>query len=288
MKTVGIMANPLKEGIGEAIERVRAWAVERGLELIVDDRNRGEAPASVDCVPSADVVARADLIFAFGGDGAILFAAREVAVAGRETPIFGVNMGSLGFLTQVAGDELAAVLGYLDPEELPVSGRMMLEAGVAGQDGTAVALNDVVISKDAESRMLSFEARVDGQLVTRYAADGLILSTPTGSTAYSLSAGGPVLAPNVEAIILTPICPHTLSMRPLIVPPTVEIEVEMLSSDDQTIVTTDGQRSFGIGEGDVVHVRTARTRAKLVEMAEHSYYEILRRKMRWAGRVRER
>ncbi len=288
MKTVGIMANPLKEGIGEAIERVRVWAAERGLDVIVDDRNRSEAPASVDCVPSADVVARSDLIFAFGGDGAILFAAREVAIAGRETPIFGVNMGSLGFLTQVAGDELGGVLGCLDPGELPVSGRMMLETGVAGQDGVAVALNDVVITKDAESRMLSFEARVDGQLVTRYAADGLILSTPTGSTAHSLSAGGPVLAPNVEAIILTPICPHTLSMRPLIVPPTVEIEVEMLSSDDQTIVTTDGQRSFGIGEGDVVHVRTARTRAQLVEMAEHSYYEILRRKMRWAGRVRER
>ncbi len=288
MKTVGIMANPLKEGIGEAIERVRVWAAERGLDVIVDDRNRSEAPASVDCVPSADVVARSDLIFAFGGDGAILFAAREVAMAGRETPIFGVNMGSLGFLTQVAGDELGGVLGCLDPGERPVSGRMMLETGVAGQDGVAVALNDVVITKDAESRMLSFEARVDGQLVTRYAADGLILSTPTGSTAHSLSAGGPVLAPNVEAIILTPICPHTLSMRPLIVPPTVEIEVEMLSSDDQTIVTTDGQRSFGIGEGDVVHVRMARTRAQLVEMAEHSYYEILRRKMRWAGRVRER
>ena len=160
-------------------------------------------------------------------------------------------------------------------------------ASIDGKTPTAVFSLEMG-KEQLVQRMLCCEARVDGQLVTRYAADGLILSTPTGSTAHSLSAGGPVLAPNVEAIILTPICPHTLSVRPLIVPPTVEIEVEMLLSDDQTIVTTDGQRSFGIGEGDVVHVRTARTRAKLVEMAEHSYYEILRRKMRGAGRVRER
>jgi NAD+ kinase len=288
MKSVGILANPLKEGIGGAIELVADWCESQALELIVDDRNRDAAPSSVRCVPSSEVVARADLIFAFGGDGALLFAAREVAAGGRETPIFGVNMGSLGFLTQIAGDELGTVLAALDPAELPVSDRMMLSVGLSGRDGTDVALNDVVITKAAESRMLSFEARVDGELVTRYAADGLILATPTGSTAHALSAGGPVVAPNVEAIILAPICPHTLSLRPLVVPPTVEIEIQMLSSDDATIVTADGHKVFGIGQEDVVVVRTADTRARLVEIAEHSYYEILRRKMRWAGRVRER
>ncbi len=288
MKSVGILANPLKEGIGGAIELVAEWCEGQGLELIVDDRNRDAAPSSVATLPSSEVVARADLIFAFGGDGALLFAAREVAIGGRETPIFGVNMGSLGFLTQIAGDELGAVLEALDPGELPVSERMMLSVGVFGRDRSDVALNDVVITKAAESRMLSFEARVDGELVTRYAADGLILATPTGSTAHALSAGGPVVAPNVEAIILAPICPHTLSLRPLVVPPTAAIEVQMLSSDDATIVTADGHKVFGIGEGDVVVVRTAATRARLVEIAEHSYYEILRRKMRWAGRVRER
>jgi NAD+ kinase len=136
--------------------------------------------------------------------------------------------------------------------------------------------------------MLSFAARVDGELVTRYGADGLILSTPTGSTAYSLSAGGPVVMPSVEAVIATPICPHTLSMRSLVVPPSAEIEIEMLSCDEQTIVATDGHRAFALTTGDVVRVSMAETRARLVEMEEHSYYEILRTKMRWAGRVRER
>jgi NAD+ kinase len=146
----------------------------------------------------------------------------------------------------------------------------------------------VVISKGADSRMLSFEARVDGELVTRYAADGLILATPSGSTAYSVSAGGPVVMPEVEAIVMTPICPHTLSMRSCVIPPSAVVEVEMLSCDGQTVVSTDGDRAFALSTGEVVEVRTAATRAMLVDVGRHSYYEILRKKMHWAGRVRER
>ncbi len=288
MKTVGIVANPLKEGIAEAIEKVIAWSAGHGLEVLAEDRLSAIAPDSTAVAPTREVAARADLILAFGGDGTLLYAAREVASAGGEVPIFGVNLGSLGFLTQIAGEELEEVLGRMDPSNLPVSERMMLSVTVAGRGEPALALNDVVVTKGAESRMLSFEARVDGEVVTRYAADGLILSTPTGSTAYSVSAGGPIVAPNVEAVIATPICPHTLSMRALVVPPTAVIEVEMLSCDERTIVTTDGNRAFDIATGDVVTVRRAEARARLVEMAEHSYYEILRKKMRWAGRVRER
>jgi NAD+ kinase len=288
MKTIGVMAKPSKEGLRKAIDLVQRWGSRRGLSLIADENCAGVVPAGVRCLPTDELVTSADLIVAMGGDGTLLFAARRVAALGRKTPILGVNLGSLGFLTQFAGDELTGVLETLDPTELPVSERMMLSVAIAGREGSAHALNDVVITKGAESRMLSFEARVDGELMTRYAADGLVLSTPTGSTAHALSAGGPIVMPSVEAIIATPICPHTLSIRPCVVPPTAVIEVEMLSCDAATIVTTDGVRAFDVAPGDTVVVARADARARLVEVARHSYYEILRRKMRWAGRVRER
>lgn len=288
MKTVGIVAEPTKEGVRAAIEHVRDWCERHGLNLRVDEPTGEVAPEGVEAVAGSALVSSSDLIFALGGDGTLLFAARRVAELGVDTRIIGVNLGSLGFLTQIGGDELENVLEGLDPRELPVSERMMLSVELAGHDGAKLALNDVVITKGAESRMMSFEARVDGEVVTRYAADGLILATPTGSTAHALSAGGPVVMPNVEAIIATPICPHTLSMRPYVVPPSAVIEVEMVTCDERTIVTTDGVRAFDIRQGDTAVVRTAGARAKLVDVSKHSYYEILRRKMRWAGRVRER
>jgi NAD+ kinase len=288
MKTVGIVAKPTKEGVREAVEQVRGWCDRHGLTLRVDAPTSEVAPPGIEAVAVDALVASSDLIFALGGDGTLLFAARRIAELKVDTRIIGVNLGSLGFLTQIGGDELERVLDGLDPMTLPVSERMMLSVGLAGRSEVRLALNDVVITKGAESRMLSFEARVDGEVVTRYAADGLILATPTGSTAHALSAGGPVVMPNVEAIIATPICPHTLSMRPYVVPPSAVIEVEMITCDDMTIVTTDGVRAFDVRQGDTAVVRTAAARAKLVDVSKHSYYEILRRKMRWAGRVRER
>ena len=288
MKTVGIVANPVKDGVREAIDAVRGWCDEHGLDALAEDGLQEHASGSVPCVPSSELVERAELVFACGGDGTLLRAVRLVATAGRETPVIGVNLGSLGFLTQIAEEDLGDVLSDLSPDELPSSARMMLEVSVRGKPGSQLALNDVVISKGGDSRMMSFEARADGEVVTRYAADGLILATPSGSTAYSVSAGGPVVSPRVEAIILTPICPHTLSMRSCVIPPSTAVEVEMLSCDDVTVVSTDGDRAFGLTEGDVVEVRTADKRAVLVDVSRYSYYEILGKKMHWAGRVRER
>jgi len=290
MKTVGIVANPTKNEVGKAIESVRAWCGRHGLEVVAEDVLTEHAPGDVPCVSTGELVERAELVFACGGDGTLLRAVSLVATVGRETPIIGVNLGSLGFLTQIAEEELDGVLEGLDPAELPVSMRMMLKVAVRGRssDVPGLALNDVVISKGADSRMMSFEARVDGELVTRYAADGLILATPSGSTAYSVSAGGPVVMPRVEAIVMTPICPHTLSMRSCVIPPSASVEVEMLSCDDRTVISTDGNHAFGLGEGDVIEVRRSEARAALVDVSGHSYYEILRKKMHWAGRVRER
>ena len=287
MKRVGIVANPQKEGIGDAARLVAAWAASHGLGVVMDDLAATAAPEGTATAGREAISADSDLVVAFGGDGTMLAAVRGVVAAGRRTPVLGVNLGSLGFLTQVPADELADALQCLTPGDLPVSERMMLEVSKKGEEAR-VALNDVVILKSADSRMLSFEARADGELVTRYAADGIILSTPTGSTAYSVSAGGPVVVPGVEAIVATPICPHTLSIRACVVPPDSEIEIEMLSCETGTMVTADGERAFLIDEGDVVSVRRAARRALLVDVGERSYYEILRLKMRWTGRVRER
>jgi NAD+ kinase len=287
MKSVGIFANPSKKGVEGAVEAVGSWCDRHGLSVRVDEV-AGDRAGAVGLAPPDELAAESDLAFAFGGDGTLLHAVRLIASAGREIPVIGVNLGSLGFLTQIPGEELNTVLGKLDPENMPVSARMMLSVTISGTDENRLALNDVVVSKGADSRMMSFEARVDGELVTRYAADGLILATPSGSTAYSVSAGGPVVMPEVEAIVMTPICPHTLSMRSCVIPPTATVEVEMLSCDEKTVASTDGDLAFGLAVGQIVEVRRAATRAMLVDVAEHSYYEILRKKMHWAGRVRER
>ncbi|MBN2564286.1 MAG: NAD(+)/NADH kinase [Candidatus Eisenbacteria bacterium] len=288
MKTVGIFANPTKDGVAEAVRAVSDWCRRHSLSVRVDEAIEEHVGASVPSAPPAELAATADLAFACGGDGTLLHAVRLIGSAGRETPVIGVNLGSLGFLTQIAEEELENVLRRLDPEHLPVSVRMMLSVSCGACRDSQLALNDVVISKGADSRMMSFEARIDGELVTRYAADGLILATPSGSTAYSVSAGGPVVMPEVEAIIMTPICPHTLSMRSCVIPPSAMVEVEMLSCDEKTVISTDGDRAFGLNVGETAEVRTAEKRAVLVDVGRHSYYEILRKKMHWAGRVRER
>jgi NAD+ kinase len=288
MKTVGIVANPAKERLEDVLGLISEWAVRFGLEVVVDERCATGAGEGVKLAGSPELEEQADIIFALGGDGTLLYAARIVAELGKGTPIIGVNMGSLGFLTQIPREELPEILAKLDPSALPVTERMMLSAEVSGEGRTCLALNDIVIAKGADSKMLSFEARVGGEVVTRYAADGLVLATPTGSTAYAVSAGGPIVTPSVEAIVLTPICPHTLSIRPLVVDPRSVLEIEMLESDDCTVVTADGNKAFSISQGMTVTVRRAEARTQLVDVAGYTYFEILTRKMRWAGRVRER
>ncbi|MBM3307077.1 MAG: NAD(+)/NADH kinase [Candidatus Eisenbacteria bacterium] len=289
MKTVGIIGNPRKGGLGAAMDAVLDWCGAQGLTALVQEdlvaalRGRAAEGAPVD-----RVAAESDLVFALGGDGTLLAAVRAIARTGREVPVFGVNLGSLGFLTQVGADELPAVLADARAGALVARPRMMLAGAVERTGGSAVALNDFVVRNGAASRMLSFEARVDGDLITRFAADGIILSTPTGSTAYALSAGGPVVMPGVEAIVVTPICPHSLSIRACVLPPTASVEVRMLSSDGEAVVSVDGDRLCGMETGDAIVVRRAERSARLIEIGRHSYYEILGRKLRWSGRVVER
>jgi NAD+ kinase len=236
-------------------------------------------------VQKSQLAAQADVLIVLGGDGTILSAARLAAERG--IPILGVNMGGLGFLTEVQLDDLYGALDRLFANDFVIDERLMLHA-LIHRHGEIVAsgtvLNDVVISKGTLARMIELKIAIQGQFITNLRADGLIVSTPTGSTAYSLSAGGPIVNPSVQALILTPISPHTLTHRPLIVPADVEIEVILTSRDDGAMATLDGQVGVAIVQGDTTLVRVSDRRTKLVRFPESHYYDVLREKLKWGDR----
>jgi NAD+ kinase len=219
-----------------------------------------------------------------GGDGTLLSMARLVGDLG--VPILGVNLGGLGFLTALTVDELFPALeAYLD-DGLVIEERMMLAASVSRQGerlSEYAALNDMVITKSAMSRIIRLEVAVDGQLATGYRADGLIISTPTGSTAYSLSAGGPIVFPTMDAVVLTPICSHTLTNRPIVLPGSQRIEVTLLTDQD-VMLTADGQVGFALKPLDTVEVRRAAARIRLLRFPQKHFFSVLRTKLKWGER----
>jgi NAD+ kinase len=231
----------------------------------------------------ATLAREVDLLLVFGGDGTLLRVAREIA--GSRTPILGINIGSLGFLTAVPSADLARALKHVWNGKFNFESRVLLEATGQGegQPIDQTALNDVVISRGVASRLIELDVRVDGEPLTRYRCDGLIVSSPTGSTAYSLAAGGAVIFPTAEVIALTPICPHTLSNRALILPLGSTIEVEVLSPRPTTILSADGQVVSELAEGDHLKIRRARRTVRLMHLAGSSFCETLRRKLHWRG-----
>jgi NAD+ kinase len=228
--------------------------------------------------------AKSDLIVVLGGDGTLLGVAR--LVASRSVPIMGVNLGGLGFLTEIGADEARSALARVLDGDFDVERRIMLQAHIvraSRKSGTAEsfqALNDVVVSKGPLGRMLVLDVLADHKPFCSYRADGLIVSTPTGSTAYALSAGGPILYPTLGAIVLAPICPHTLTNRPVVVPDTFEIEIRVRAPDHDTTVIVDGQESAQLGPGDSIQLRRSRHSVALVRSA-HEYFEIWRDKLHW-------
>jgi NAD+ kinase len=273
-------AQPQAAGIVRGLEK---WLLERGLVVRLDEEaaewvgRPGEA--------RAELAAAVDLVVVLGGDGTLLSAARSAG--SRPVPVLGVNLGTLGFLTEIALDDLFATLEQVLAGALRTEARMRLD--VVAHRGSSVlgrflALNDAVISGAALARMIDLETRADGLDVTTYHADGLIVATPTGSTAYSLSAGGPILMPEVEALVLTPICPHTLTQRPLVLPQTSQVEIIVRSRGDGVQVTADGQEGLGLREGDRVVVRRSEHPLLLVSSPVRNRFEILREKLRWGAR----
>ena len=286
IKTVGIISRPRREDIARVVPPLVNWLQAHGASVTCDSETS-------DCLGMTAVQARkreelptcTDLLIVLGGDGTLLSAAR--LAANRKVPILAVNLGGLGFLTTVAQDEIYSILDEIFAGQHRVSERVMVEAEII-RGGEVVrrqiALNDAVLNKAALARIMDLELRVDGEYVTTYKADGLILSTPTGSSAYSLAAGGPIVYPTVECFVVTPICPHTLTNRPLVIPDSASIEVDFKAEDDTVFLTLDGQIGIELMRGDHIRVRKAAEKLLLVRPAKKTYYQVLRNKLKWGER----
>jgi len=227
----------------------------------------------------------ADLIIVLGGDGTLLNASRH----GRrkEVPILGVNLGGLGFLTETSVEELPATLEKILKGDFGVSKRIMLDVNVKRESDTVFAitvLNDAVITKDALARIIDIETYVDNEYLTTFKADGLIFSTPTGSTGYSLAAGGPLIYPSLPNIVVTPICPHTLTNRPIILPEKAEIRARLKSKEEKVILTLDGQVGFPLEYDDEMIIKKSSRMANIIKSSSRGYFEILRTKLKWGAR----
>jgi NAD+ kinase len=235
------------------------------------------------CRDAALLAREVDLLLVFGGDGTILRVARQIA--GLQTPLLGINIGSLGFLTAVSSDQLPHALEQVWEGRFRFEARALLEVSSRCKPRPIQqsALNDVVVSRGAGSRLIELDVHVDGDLLTRYRCDGLIVSSPTGSTAYSLAAGGAVIFPTAAVLALTPICPHTLSNRALILPQAARLDVTVASTKLATMLSVDGEVVSELAAGDCVRIRRSRRAVRLVQLAGSSFCETLRRKLHWRG-----
>ena len=284
-RRIGVAVKPKKAEAEPILRELVGWLRRRGLEVLLDPEAATACPGCGSGLTRAEVVAGADLVVVLGGDGTILSIAR--LMESQEVPILGVNLGSLGFLSEVALAELFPTLDLVLKGEFAVSRRLTLTAQVRRGGklvGTHTALNDVVITKSAPSRIVELEAVVNGEYVTTYRADGLIVATPTGSTAYCLSAGGPILYPTLPALVVIPICPHTLTNRPLVLPDSARIEVVQRSAGEDVHLTVDGQVDVALQHQDTVAVERSPHSITLVKSPKLNYFELIRTKLRWGER----
>jgi NAD+ kinase len=288
---VGIVAKAHLQAAGPHLLEIAAWLRARGVEPLFDSETAALAPGAGD-VHKADkdeLVKRVDLVLVLGGDGTLLGMAGRIGQAGVNIPLLGVNFGGLGFLTEVTLPELYATLEAALNGSAQTDERMTMRA-ITSRNGASfddrVVLNDVVLTQGTLSRIIDLSVTVDDQFVTRVRADGLIVSSPTGSTAYNLAAGGPILHPQVDGLVITPIAAHTLTNRPLVVPGSTEVRVQphMDGSRDEVYVTFDGQFGFRLTDKDVVSVRRGARPIRLIRATARSYFEILREKLKWGHR----
>lgn len=283
-RRIGIVGHGRGPGLEAVLSEFAELAREYDLELYPEEKVRDLFEERRDFLPG-----RIDLLITFGGDGTLLRGARMVAA--HHTPVLGVNLGHLGFLTSIRPEELEASLAGLVQGEYWLDTRFTLEARVRGHDGREsgpyLALNDAVLHKGGFARVIRLVVRVgdEGEEVGAYSADGLILSTPTGSTAYSLSAGGAIVAPSMECLLATPICPHTLAVRPLILPADTRIEVEIREPSAEVILTVDGQEGEALVPGDRLIVSRGEATVPLVRFPGQSFFSTLRRKLHWGAAV---
>lgn len=284
IRSVGVCLKPNQPHLAAMVRDLQAWLGERGIEVVLGKQaaTATGSPATV----RSEVAEKVDLMVVLGGDGTLLAVAR--AIGSRPVPILGVNLGTLGFLAETSSDELFQALEEVLAGRYLVESRMRLDIEVerAGKCvGRFLALNDAVLARTALSRMVDLDVRADGAVVATYHADGLIVATPTGSSAYSLSAGGPLMLPGVEALVLTPICPHTLAQRPLVLPQSCNIEVRQHHPRDGEVqLTVDGQVGSELCDGDLVRIRRSDHPAHLLVPPGRSRFDVMRAKLRWGER----
>jgi len=285
IQRVGIISKPKKSEIREIVPPLIEWLRQREVEVFIDKETGSIIERTERSLSRNEMPGRVDLLIVLGGDGTLLATAR--ALNRKPVPILAVNLGGLGFLTVITREELYATLEMALAGDLHTERRVQIEGELVRADETIssfLALNDVVLNKGAIARILDFDVLVDGRFISTYKSDGLIVSTPTGSTAYSLAAGGPIVAPSVEAFIVTPICAHTLTNRPLVLPDTVQIEVVVKSQREAAYLTVDGQVGLAAHSEDIVRLRKAPSCVEIVQPPNKDYFEILRQKLKWGER----
>jgi len=284
IRTIGISLKPDQPQLGGLVHEIEEWLRDRGIEVLLDE---DAAKASgLPGMPSSEIAGKVDLMVVLGGDGMLLAAAR--AIGERPVPVLGVNLGTLGYLAEISLDELFPTLEGVLAGRLQTETRMRLDvrAEREGREiGHYLALNDAVIARTALSRMIDLQTWADDAEVTTYHGDGLIVATPTGSSAYSLSAGGPLLLPGISAIVLTPICPHALTQRPLVLPKPCRVAISVLDSRGGEVhLTVDGQVGCQLQEGDRVSVRASDQPLQMLVPAGLNRFEVMRNKLRWGTR----
>ncbi|MGB5345382.1 MAG: NAD(+) kinase [Woeseia sp.] len=287
-KTIAVHGRNADPRVAEPMQVLVEHLQSKGLDVITDATDDSDLTARV--VSEGSLAQQADMIIAIGGDGTMLHAAR---IARRhDVPLLGVNRGRLGFLADITPDEMLQSVDQVLAGDFHLENRLLLIAERIRDgkvDGAAYALNDVVLQRRETGRMVDFETRIGGRLVNAHSGDGLIIATPTGSTAYALSCGGPIIEPALDAIVLVPICPHTLSDRPIVVPASVQVEVKIVQrADTKAEVTVDGHTIGELLPEDRLLVRDAQQRVRLIHPPGYDYYEILRSKLHWGRDSRQR
>jgi NAD+ kinase len=280
--TIGIIARPRRSNLEAVAPALLEWFASRSIRTLYDTETAGVLLDSSHGLSRTEVAEQSQLLLVLGGDGTLLAAARVAAPLG--IPILPINMGSLGFLTSFKIEEMYPALEQVLAGRFSCSERVMLDVELhrdAEIIEHQIVVNEAVINKGALARMIDLQLSIDSDFVCRYRADGLIVATPTGSTAYSLSAGGPIVHPAVESWIITPICPHTLSDRPVVVRDSSSIEVHLSGDTESVFLTLDGQTGIPMQAADVVRMRRAAERLRLIQPAQKSYFEILRNKLKW-------
>jgi NAD+ kinase len=288
--TIGLYVNLRKPGIAEIVMPFLEWLHERKIRVMLREhahRSLGLSGNAAEPVSDPDFVERCDAAVAMGGDGTMLSLAHLIGRS--QKPIVGVNLGGLGFLAEVSIDDLYPKMEELAAGRYTTQNRMILETSVPRQGGadSLFAMNDAVIYRGSSPRVLKIKALVDGIYFNTYIADGIIVSTPTGSTAYSLAASGPIVVPSVESIILNPICPHTLTARPTVIPASSVITLEVESSEFEAQLSVDGQTNNKLTSGAQITVKRACYDMRLIVFKDHDFFELLRKKLQWGSLPRK-